>query len=88
MIGVVIDLILFVGAIVLIVKHKKPNPGALLVVQPGRKFNRLQSSRLTRCFRGIHACWSGVFPDWLEPSTQSRKSFTRLTNRLLRSSAA
>jgi hypothetical protein len=53
MIGVVIDLLLFVGAIVLITKHKKPNRGALLVVLPGRKFNRLQRLGLTFAAMGV-----------------------------------
>lgn len=53
MIGVVVDLILFVVAIVLIKKYKKPNPGALLMVQPGRKFNRLQQAGLNYAAIGV-----------------------------------
>lgn len=53
MLGVVIDLILFVVAIVLITKYKKPNRVSLLVVLPGHKFNRLQLMGLTYVILGV-----------------------------------
>lgn len=53
MIGVVMFVILIFGAVVLIVRRKKPNPGTALVVQPGRKFNRLQQLGLTYAAMGI-----------------------------------
>ena len=53
MIGVVIFLILFVIAIVLIAKYKKPNPGVLLVVLPGHKLNRLQFTGLIYAIMGV-----------------------------------
>jgi len=46
MIGVVIDLILLVGAIMLFKKYRKPRPHALVVVFPGHRFNRLQYAAL------------------------------------------
>lgn len=53
MIGVVMFPILLVGLIVLLVKHKKPNPEGLLVVLPGRKFNRLQQMGLIYLTLGV-----------------------------------
>lgn len=53
MIGVVMFPILLVALIVLIVKRRKPNPGAFLMVQPGRKFNGLQRLGLTYAAMGV-----------------------------------
>lgn len=53
MIGVVVDLILFAVIIVLIAKRKIPSRRVLLVVLPGRRFNRLQQTGLSYSAIGI-----------------------------------
>lgn len=67
MIGVVIFPILVFGAILLMRKYRKPSPGALLLVRPGRQFNRLQHFGLSYAAFAVALTFGALLLIYFQP---------------------